>query len=336
MRRPEYLSPSAIALFQESDEEYYLRYLTNTPPPRDPQTRPMAVGSAFDAFCKSEFHDLLFGKTHKDSARFELDAIFTAQVEEQHRDWAKLHGAYAFKMYKQSGAFLNLLSELRDAKEEPRFEFDVRGTVNGVRDHLTRKVGEVVLLGKPDAAYVNRDGNKIVLDWKVSGWCSIASPMAGYVNLRNESGQNLGPHKDCYPFEHGSISINGNSYLEKFKKDWAQQCSIYAWLLGASIGDDFIVAIDQLACNSKKFNIDGFPEVRVAEHRLRVHKDFQHDVFDQACNLWEIIHSDHFFRNMSFDDSKLKCQLLDDRSDSMYGKNADQDFLKFTQRRPSY
>ena len=331
MRKIEYLSPSSIAKFEESVENFYLQYLAENRPPREPQNQAMSIGSAFDAYCKSYFHDKLFGKNHTDSNRFAFDTIFDAQVEEVNRDWARLHGKHAFEQYRSSGALLNLLTEPQTAKTDPRFEFDVRGAVNGYRDALSTKLGEVVLLGKPDAAFTNRDGNHIILDWKVNGWCSNwpTSPMPGYVNLRDSYGKNYGPHKDCVPYEIGSLTVNIGCFLEHHKDDWARQLSIYGWLVGEPIGGDFIVAIDQLVC---KPQTGGIPAVRVAEHRLRIHGSFQMKVFDRACEIWDIVHSDHIFRDMTLEDSKGRCQLLDQRAETMYGQNALPDFAEFTRR----
>ena len=52
MRTPKYISPSALKLFEKNPTEYYLKYLADAHPPRSPQTQPMSVGSAFDAFVK--------------------------------------------------------------------------------------------------------------------------------------------------------------------------------------------------------------------------------------------------------------------------------------------
>ena len=334
-RCPEYLSPSAMALFNQSEEDYYLRYIAEHKSPGEPQNKPMSIGSAFDAYCKSDLHDKLFGsKNHPNAEKFEFQTIFEAQVEPQNRDWALIHGKFAFEAYKNSGAHLNLLSELMSAKSEPRFEFDLRGAINGHRDNTRTTIGEVTLLGKPDVAFVNRDGNHIILDFKVNGYCSNwpVTPMPGYIALRQDNGRNEGMHKNCSPYELGCMTINIGSFLEHHKADWAAQLAVYAWLVGESIGGDFIVAIDQLACNTKKSARIGFPSIRVAEHRLRVHADFQHKVFDRACQIWEIIHSDHFFRNLSKEDSQGRCELLDQRAESMYGSNVDQDFLDFTRR----
>lgn len=331
MRNVEYLSPSSISKFEEGEEAFYLQYLAENRPPRDPQNQPMSIGSSFDAYVKSYFHERLFGKNHAESNRFEFNTIFEAQVEEQNRDWARMHGKYAFEQYRSSGALLNLLTELQSSQTDPRFEFDVRGAVNGYRDGLQTQLGEVVLLGKPDAAFTNRDGNHIILDFKVNGYCSNfpISPMPGFVNLRDSNGKNSGPHKNCSPYELGSLTINIGTFLEHHKEDWARQLSIYSWLVGEPIGSDFVCAIDQLVCKPQH---GGVPSIRVAEHRLRVGANFQQKVFNRACEIWEIVHSDHIFRDMTKEDSQDRCSLLDLRAESMYGPNADPDFMAFTSR----
>jgi len=77
MRIPAYLSPSALGVFEKDREQYYLKYLADNRPPRMPQTEPMAVGSAFDAFVKSYLHHSLFGNHGKDN-QYELNTIFEA------------------------------------------------------------------------------------------------------------------------------------------------------------------------------------------------------------------------------------------------------------------
>ena len=56
MRKPEYLSPTSISLHEKDVDEFYSRYLADNKMPRMAQTQPMAIGSAFDAFCKSYLH----------------------------------------------------------------------------------------------------------------------------------------------------------------------------------------------------------------------------------------------------------------------------------------
>src|ERR1700733_9743280 len=96
MRKMAYLSPTSLSLFLKDETQFYMQYLAENRPARPPQTVPMAVGSSFDAFAKSYLYEALFGK--KDP-KFELMAIFEAQVEPQNRDRAYKDGEHVFKEY---------------------------------------------------------------------------------------------------------------------------------------------------------------------------------------------------------------------------------------------
>jgi hypothetical protein len=326
LKKIEYLSPTSISLWEKNQQEFYLNYLSDNRPPRLPQTRPMSVGSAFDAFAKSYLHENLFGKGH--DPRFELMAIFEAQVESQNRDWAYEAGQYCFEIYKKSGALSDFMLDLQKSVGQPRFELEVRGVVNNQRDGLSKPFGEVVFLGKPDVFYTNSHGAQVILDWKVNGYCTQASPMQGYVRIR-EPGKNKGHHRDAFLMSHKGVMINVAGCLENWNADWARQLTIYAWLCGEEIGGDFIVAIDQLACKSQE---PAKPAIRVAEHRTRVKKEFQQSVFAKAQECWEIIHSDHIFRDMTKEESQARCDVLDGMKDALKGDSPNDQWFRETTR----
>lgn len=314
MRRIEYLSPTSLSIFYKDQMEFYLSYCATNRPPRFPQTRPMAVGSAFDAYVKSHLHEILFGKNV--DQRFEFQTIFEAQVEQQNRDWAKIHGKYCFEKYKESGALADLLSELKTAVGKPYFEIEMRGIVESVRESTEVNISGIPLLGKPDLFFIHKNGTHIIHDFKVNGYCGSksTSPMKGYVRMR---GPNIhAMHKDCFPVSLAGFQINGAMNLEDGNKDWAQQLAIYGWLCGETVGSDFVTAVDQLACS---YNGE-FPLIRVAEHRLKVSGKFQIELFKKIQHVWDIVNSDHFFRDMSLEESKKRCSVLDDYSLSLEDK----------------
>jgi len=306
MRKVEYLSPTSIAKFEESVDDFYLWYLVEKRPPKVPQTQPMSVGSAFDAFVKSYLHQNLFGKG-KDP-RFDLIALFEAQVEQRNRDFAYGAGKHCFEVYQKCGALSDLMIHLSSAVGEPRFELEVRGVINGYREGVTMTREGVVLLGKPDVFFINAHGAHVVIDWKVSGYCSDygASPLPGYVSIRNDPKQN-DQHRDACPMMMNGIMVNIATYLEYYRSDWATQLAIYGWLCGEEIGHEFIVGIDQLACRHGS--------IRVAQHRTRVSAAYQWKVFARAQQIWEIVHSNHIFRDLSPEDSKARCELLDKQAE---------------------
>lgn len=315
MRTVEYLSPTSISLYYKDVKEFYYTYLADRRVPRIPQTQPMSVGSSFDAHVKAYLHEAVYGKDH--DPKYSFDNLFTAQVEPQNRDWALGAGKQCFEAYKLSGALGDLMVELGAASQAPRFEFDLHGVVEGHREGVTSNIGGVIFLGKPDLHFKNREGNDVVFDWKVNGFCGKAatSPKKGYTKIRDgwlgeQSRYNSQAHKDAFVTMHMGMMINVTHMLEDVDLTWAAQLSTYSWLLGMPVGSEFIVAIDQLACAPG-------PRIRVAEHRTRISDKFQFEFFAKAQHVWDVVHSDHIFRDVSIEESKSRCQDLDDAAKAL-------------------
>jgi len=289
----------------------------------------MSVGSAFDAYAKSYLHEKLFGKNHSNSNQFDLDAILVAQVEPHNLDFARVAGKDCFDQYCSSGAMLDLLLELQQASSDPRFEFEVCGPVSGV---MTEGNGypPLTLLGKPDLYYVSKAGVKVVVDWKVNGYCSkyVKSPSKGYVRLRSAGKTSHGYHKNASLYEYHGMTINIAGYFEHTDVDWSRQLATYAWLLGEDVGGDFIVGVDQLCCSPANPGV----KIRVAEHRMRVSSEFQNATFNQYVDLWDIVHSGYIFRGMTRLESDGRCALLEEQAEHLYGSQADPMFTEFTRR----
>lgn len=303
MRIPTYLSNSSVNLFYSDRMEFYLRYLAENRPPRFPQTKPMSVGSAFDAYVKAYLVEKLIG----DRPAFYKDKLFEEQVEKHNWDWARKAGQYAFDAYERSGALRDLLIELEQASGEPRFEFTVRRTIDGVP-----------LLGKPDLWFITHDGIHVIFDWKVNGYCSRKgqSPKPGYVMVSDGWDEKRWPrsrshrqaHKGCHPMQIGGITVNVAKYLEDIDGSWSQQTCLYGWLMGEEVGGRFVTGIDQLACSPGD---PDEPRIRVARHRSRASKGFQEDLWIKIKNVWDTIHSGHIFDDMSYEESKNRQLVLD-------------------------
>src|SRR5574338_1589504 len=282
MKKLAYLSPTAIAQFFKNPEEFYLTRLAGVP--REPQTAPMAVGSAFDAYAKSCLHRRLLGADPK----YDFETLFETQVEPQCRDEARVAGKVCLDRYEETGALAALEFELRQAREAPCFEFEIKGRVNGVP-----------LLGRPDLFYINFEGCPVVFDWKVNGYYSKdgASPMPGYVKVRPE---NLA-HAKCDLQLFKGVYIHAADCLSALNEDWARQLAIYAYLLKAT--PEYIAAVDQLVCRPGN--------LRIAEHRLRISDAYQTRVLTEAAYVWDVVNSDHYFRSLSQEDSQARCAVLD-------------------------
>ncbi len=309
-RKLKYLSPSGISKYRSDPESFYLRYCASHAPGDEPQSQAMAIGSAFDAYAKSFIVEQLYGKGY--DPKYEFTNIFEAQVDSRWRDWGRMHGLYVFEIYRKSGALADLLIELQQAVNKPRFEIEVTGVINNQREGVSMSRGGVTFLGKPDVFFINKHGAHVIIDWKVNGYLSKQpkSPMKGYVQLRQDL-RKTGKHKECVPTLHHGVLINSVASLHEFDVSWATQLSVYAWLLGADIGSDFIAGIDQICCAQ---NGTEFPDLRIAEHRSKIAPSFQHETFRLAQDIWDRAHSDHFFREMSKEDSQARCKILDETS----------------------
>ena len=283
-----YLSPTSVKLFTQDPELFYLRYLAENKMKRDPQTQPMSIGSAFDAYTKSYLHEKLFGKGA--DVRFDLETLFEAQVEEHNRDWAWENGRYVFDRYKRAGCVADLMLELNQAVGTPRFEIKVQAEIEGVP-----------LLGIPDIFFINKLGLRVIYDWKVNGYCaaSLKSPMAGYIKLR-EAGKATKSHRDCVLLLWKGIYINAATFMTG---DWADQLTIYSWLMGEPVGSEEIVfGIDQI-CGPKN-------RLRFATHRLRIQPAYQFHLLDLVKDTWKAIEEDWIFRDLDIEDSRARCTLL--------------------------
>lgn len=298
MRKPKYLSPSAIKTFENDLEDYATKYLLKNRPPRMPQTQPMSVGSSFDAYAKSYLYRNLFGNYGPDDT-YRKEVIFESQVEEHNWDWARTAGQDCFDKYKSSGALADMMSDLQKASGPPRFEFSVS-------DFVEFQGFSVPLLGKPDIYFINEHGVRVIYDWKVNGYCSKrnTSPMKGYVNCRDVRKGNVYPHKDAVMAPFKGVTINCMMHLEDGNKEWADQLSIYSWLMGEPIGgEDVVFGIDQ---------ITGPGCSRISSHRVRIKPQWQFRLAERACQIWDIVDSGHIFRELSREQSDAKLQQLED------------------------
>ncbi len=281
-------------------------YLCETRTPRDPQTAPMAVGSAFDAKIKSWLVERLLGKRPE----FEYDTLFIQQVEEQNRDTARAAGEEVFKAYVEQGALNDILLDLEGCIGEPRFEAQLEAPVS-----MSGVFGDVPLLGKPDIYFITKLGARIIFDWKVNGYYSAkpVSPKPGYVRQRTKDPRTNGrSHDKAMVMMQDGIKISVMHPLCSVEKTWAAQLSIYAWLLGEPIGSQFIAAIDQIAVAKDSLDTREF---RIAQHRSVVTEKFQTDLYLTAHAIWNQIKSGHIFEDKSREDSDKHCRMLDEMAD---------------------
>lgn len=303
-----HISPSALKTFTDKMDEFYMKYVSFNKPPSIPQTQPMSIGSAFDAYAKSHIIYHLNGGNMPSGYSFE--ELFEKQVEPHNRDWARVHGKHAFDSYKRSGALADLMVEINGADTMPKFEFEVKGVIKS-------DLGAVRVQGRPDLKFHTKQEAEVVIDWKVNGYCgkSDMSPKPHY-NISRDGWDtlmhpNTRTHRQQHPkaclFMQKGIQVNTAAKMEDIDEDWATQLCVYAWVMGAPIGSDFVNGIEQLACSP----FGTTPKIRVSSYRMKTSKAYQEALFQRLVNMQEIINSDHMFRDMSYSESAKRCKHLD-------------------------
>ena len=304
MRIPKTLSYSSLSLFERNREEFYLQKLSEQAAPRFKQEQPAAAGSAFDAYIKNCISETVFGKGAK--TQFDLQTIFESQVESQNWDFAWEAGKYIFECYQKCGACADLLALVKASVEEPRMEFSVDGLVGGVP-----------FTGKPDLRFVLDLGDgKIdcVWDFKVKGFCSKynTSPSKGYRLVRDtfdgKPSRNNGKEHDAYlSFDYHGLTIN-SSYMENCNPTYADQLSLYGWLLGTAPGDERVVlGIEEIVAKPATP-----PLLRVANHRARVSTDYQLRLVERVQFAWACITGGHIFSDVTREASDGQCAILEE------------------------
>lgn len=295
-------------LYQRSPELWYLRYCADEQLPRTAQTKPASVGSAFDALIKSRLYRHYYHEVavdHPYSAR----TLLAQQVEPQNRDWATAAAVHCLQQYEYSGAAADLLMT---TLEPPEFEFKLKQvvTLDGV---------DVPIYGIPDMSFIY-GGYRVILDWKVMGFCakSQTSPQPGYLICRD--GWNLAfrmpsrTHRQMHSAARrsrlGDMTISSQPF-ELSNPEWATQLTTYSWLLGEPVGStNFIAAVEQL-CGNPANNGSDFPDLRIASFRGQISSGFQETVIGQYSQCWVAYKSGHIFLTESRAASDDHCAFLD-------------------------
>jgi len=133
--------------------------------------------------------------------------------------------------------------------------------------------------------------------------------MKGYVRLRSKVDGTWYPsiHKKCDLEIFKGIAINTAMHLEDGDKNWADQLSIYSWLLGEPIGsEEIIFGIDQV-CGPRE-------SLRFATHRLRVTPEYQYNLFELIKDIWRSIQEGRIFKDLTVEENIRRCELLEARA----------------------
>ncbi len=314
-RKPKSLSYSSVSLFGKNPEEFFLKYLAGNRPDKIPQEHPASCGSSFDSYVKAELSSVLGIPGN------EFEKLFEASVEPQNRDWALPAGKYVFEQYKLSGAYNDLLAILKTATDV-HFEANVEKVIGGVP-----------MSGKPDCRFVIKPKDsdvRAILDWKVKGFCSksTTSPSKGYRLVRDCAGwpkpsRNNGEAHNLYLAEDFNGFEISAGKMETCNDEYADQISVYGWLLGMEPGDEnVVVMIDEIVAKPNPANAEQ-PLLRVANHRSRVTRAHQLGLLERIKRCWDAIQSGHVFPELSREDNDARCEVLDDTAAALKGTGND-------------
>ncbi len=281
------ISPTMLSKFEQDRKSFVLTYILDLP--RQRQTRPMAIGSAFDAYVKSYLAAHISGK------KGWFPILFEAQVEHHNRDWAFENVRYVFQEYKNSGALRKLLTELEHANSI-MYEFDAHGKIV-FEDGFWVPIG-----GKPDLFFILKDGINCVYDWKVNGFCSTAHPAPHYIRLMVK-GRDRGAYKDIIPLKYHGIPIHMGGHLDR---RWRDQLYMYAMMIGLEKAETWIMGVEQLAFSKG--------ELRCAAHRVKGRSDKVMELRSRLRRMWEAIQSQHYFTELSFAESQRQVDILRNNS----------------------
>lgn len=297
LRIPDYLSPSALALYEKNTDEYFFRYACPIKKMRDPQTGPMSVGSAFDAIVKNALSVDLFGAAHTEATGYRIRDLVPKQCEEHTLPESLDLACQAFEEYRACGAYEALFDDVRLSATDPRMEFDVTRTVDGVP-----------LLGKPDLHFHTRCSKHVITDWKVSGSMSDCgvSPQQGYMVARDTNGTatNGKAHKRFRPKKFSDGVIINATPMNQTTDYWADQLATYAWCLGEPVGSqDFVCRIEQIAIRPGM-------RVKCVVHAAQVDWDYQKQLLKRYKRCWRAVESGHIFQDLTRAESDARCEML--------------------------
>jgi hypothetical protein len=111
--------------------------------------------------------------------------------------------------------------------------------------------------------------------------------------------------------EKGGLQI-ATAYLEQCNDEYADQLSLYSWLLDEPIGsEDPIFMIHELCSKPGRPDAKGvypLPTIRVAEHRARITSAHQQHLMERIKTCWNAIKIGPFFT----ENNEERCQEIED------------------------
>jgi hypothetical protein len=254
-------------MFLTNPDRFYLSYFRGMRGSQPP-SEAMMLGSVFDGYVKMYLCKTIFGES-SDWRQYNNEE----RDGEQAPDSVRKAAALVFSEYIKEGCFNRLLEEMEHSVTPPKFEQELHNTINGVP-----------LRGFLDLYFTTKDGTVVVYDWKVNGYFgdTTTSPIQGYINYKGN------PHKTAILTRKSGLIINDNPIK---KREWMNQLTIYAWLLGIPVGDEnHVLGIEQLVCNP--------PKIHTATHRVISKAGYQFELFNSIEATWLKVNSPQWQEEM--------------------------------------
>lgn len=268
-----HLSPSALKMWLTDREGWFLRYGCKH---NSPTTRPMMIGTAFDARCKLGIYNCL-GRPEEGAA------VYEACIREVASDSSLVDiGEQLWDAYKQCG-LVQLLTEL-SAGSRVLMEADLTRTI--VRDGRS-----VTIKGKPDLHWYDADGILNVLDWKVNGYGKGISPNAGY----------------WWDSRTGAAYRGAGQVTPLGSPDYMRQVATYGWLIPETLDAmrPMVGHIHQILWHPTR-------GLRVAWFRHTIDVAYQATLWDEYMGAWENIMDGRVFTDLTeLEDVDRQVQLRD-------------------------
>lgn len=317
MNKIKFLSVSALNMYLNQPNKFYMMRLADEKLPRDPQSLAAAAGTMFDINVKqylilkeklNKYNKTIsavitiknrlvnFPWYQKEKESLTLEELLMESLEPQNRvDEIFDIGKRLFNAYINSELFKK--TQFHDVENRNIFELKVK--LRGIEHKVPiYSILDCVL------SYNNFTADTNILypmDLKVSGYSSGASPKKGYCNSYDESGNSLGAHKDY---------IEGIAF-DTIDEQWAMQGCTYGWSIGRELFKPFPFSIHALFIGIPKQ--DGSRSIKICEYNGIITEEFQKLIALKYIQAWNTINSNI---NSSADtdipwcDEPLLCEMM--------------------------
>ena len=278
MRKIRFLSVSALSMFENQPNKFFMCRLADKLLPRDPQNLAAAAGTAFDIEIKKElakglnlgskvknrFCTLPWPQPHNKYRT--LNDLFLDSIEVQNRIPEIMEiGKKLFHIYIKS----DLYHRTTFCDIECRSLFNLKVKVSGQEKCV------------PLYAILDAIANSnYPLDFKVAGYGSGASPKQNYFCAYDEMG---------IPYKRDKWIKNKDISFQDIDESWATQGCVYGWSIGKKLFVPFPFEVHAIFIGKPKK--DGTRSIIICGYHGIITEEFQKMVALRLLKAWAIINT---------------------------------------------